>query len=501
MKSFWILFAALAINFNIQGQNALHFDGVNDQIQTTFPGVFGTANRTFEAWVFVNSGLTATIAIMDYGLNVTGSRNTLNIGPTYAVNYLSGGTNANISSSANAITPGQWNHVAFVLNSGTGFLYVNGVQVGTGNLTTVNTPTGGANLIIGQRVSGGSIPFLGIIDEVRVWNVARTQAQIAADMNSEYCTLPTGLVAYYKFNQGTAIGNNTGLTTLIEEVAGNNGTLQNFALLGTTSNWVLGATLGAGTIPGATLTVSECDSYTTPSGTVLTTSGSYSDTLPSVAGCDSVITIDLTIQSSTASTITASSCDSYTSPSGAVYTTSGNYTDVIVNAAGCDSTITIQLTINTVNNSVSQNGAVLTAQQSGASYQWLNCQTGFSAIAGATGQSFTATSNGNYAVRIDVNGCVDTSACTLVSGIGIGEDIQRNFQVYPNPNHGVFVAKFTDRTFAEYVRIVDLNGREVYRNEIYTSGELVIETALESGIYFVELLSESKWNRQKMIIQ
>ena len=54
------------------------------------------------------------------------------------------------------------------------------------------------------------------------------------------------------------------------------------------------------------------------------------------------------------------------------------------------------------------------------------------------------------------------------------------------------VAKFTDRTFAEYVRIVDLNGREVYRNEIYTSGELVIETALESGIYFVELLSESK---------
>jgi hypothetical protein len=97
----------------------------------------------------------------------------------------------------------------------------------------------------------------------------------------------------------------------------------------------------------SSITVSSCDaSYTAPSGATFTTSGTYTDVIPNVAGCDSTITIDLTFNSATSASITAQSCDSYTAPSGAVFTTSGMFMDTIANVAGCDSVITINLTVN-----------------------------------------------------------------------------------------------------------------------------------------------------------
>ncbi len=91
--------------------------------------------------------------------------------------------------------------------------------------------------------------------------------------------------------------------------------------------------------------VTACGMYTSPSGNVWTLSNTYNDTIPNVAGCDSVITINLTILNPTSSTITVSACGMYTSPSGNVWTVSNTYNDTIPNAAGCDSVITINLTI------------------------------------------------------------------------------------------------------------------------------------------------------------
>lgn len=275
-------------------QNALNFDGTNDYVQTTYAGVTGSADRTFEAWVNVAPGITSNAAILDYGLNAVGSRNTFLVNPNNQVAFISGGTNANISSSINAIVPGQWTHVAFVLSSGTGFFYVNGTQVGTGSLTTVNTPSGNANLRIGQRVSGGNIPFEGDIDEVRVWNYARTQIEIQNDMNAQFCTNPTGLMAYYQFNEGVAGATNTGITTLPDlSGSANNGTLTNFALTGASSNWVSGAPITAGGIP-IVLNETACSDYTSPSGNFIwTTSGTYQDTVAGPNGCDSTFTVTL----------------------------------------------------------------------------------------------------------------------------------------------------------------------------------------------------------------
>ncbi|MFT5860453.1 MAG: hypothetical protein ACI865_002566 [Flavobacteriaceae bacterium] len=62
-------------------------------------------------------------------------------------------------------------------------------------------------------------------------------------------------------------------------------------------------------------------------------------------GCDSTLILDLTIFTNSSSAIVETALDKYTSPSGTVYTTSGTYNDTIPNTAGCDSVITIDLTL------------------------------------------------------------------------------------------------------------------------------------------------------------
>ena len=96
----------------------------------------------------------------------------------------------------------------------------------------------------------------------------------------------------------------------------------------------------------SSITETVCDSYTSPSGKVWTVTGTYMDTIPNAAGCDSVITVDLTVNNTSSSTITETVCDSYISPSGKTWTTTGTYLDTIPNAAGCDSVITVELTVN-----------------------------------------------------------------------------------------------------------------------------------------------------------
>jgi len=139
------------------------------------------------------------------------------------------------------------------------------------------------------------------------------------------------------------------------------------------------------------------------------------------------------------STDTQTACDSYTWIDGNTYTSSNSTaTDTLTNAAGCDSVVTLNLTINTVESSVTQNGTILSSNQSGASYQWVECPA-MTPISGATSQSYIATSNGDFAVIVNYNGCVDTSACYTVSIVAIiANDFGNRLLIYPNPSDGDF---------------------------------------------------------------
>lgn len=115
------------------------------------------------------------------------------------------------------------------------------------------------------------------------------------------------------------------------------------SISGCDSTVTLTLTLGAPT--SSTITATACGSYTANAQTY-TTSGTYTQTLTNTALCDSVITLNLTITPAPApNNITASACDSYTWNT-ETYTTSGTYTQTIVTASGCDSVVNLTLTIN-----------------------------------------------------------------------------------------------------------------------------------------------------------
>ena len=102
------------------------------------------------------------------------------------------------------------------------------------------------------------------------------------------------------------------------------------------------------------------------------------------------------------------------------YYNSGVYTQRITTSVGCDSLIELHLSATTFNNSISVNSGTLQTSQTGTGYQWINCSTN-TAISGATGQTYTPTQSGNYAVVVTDGICSDTSNCLFFSGTGIGE--------------------------------------------------------------------------------
>ncbi len=141
----------------------------------------------------------------------------------------------------------------------------------------------------------------------------------------------------------------------------------------------------------STIPVSACDTYTWPlNGQTYTTSGLHTVTTTNVAGCDSIVTLSLTINNSTIVTTPVTACNSYTWPlNGATYTASGNHSFVNTNAAGCPNTNYLVLTINN-NTSSSVNDTTC------GSYLWV-----------LNGQTYT--SSGNYTtVTTNGQGCTDT---------------------------------------------------------------------------------------------
>ena len=241
----------------------------------------------------------------------------------------------------------------------------------------------------------------------------------------------------------------------------------------------------------STITVTECDSYLSPGGSTYNTSGTYTEVIPNAVGCDSTITIDLTITQSSSSTITVTQCNSYLSPGGSTYNTSGTYTEVIPNAVGCDSTITINLTINTVDTGITQSSAMLTSSAVGAQYQWLDCDQGFSIILAETNQQFTALTNGNYAVEVTENGCIDTSSCRSVIDVGIQETgYFENVNIYPNPSHGTIIISMGNWKAAVEVSILNSFGQIVYQSSLFKP-ETQIQFEGKAGIYYVLLTNDS----------
>lgn len=224
----WVAFAA----------NALNFDNTDDYVQTPLSAGQIGSTFTIEAWVNASSISDNPIVSTLTTAGNTGMELHLQAGGSLCLTVRSSITGWNdFNTPSDWISANSWTHVAATFNGTTATLYVNG-QPSSATGTILGSFVAGAELLeIGRRASGDP-KYAGDISDVQIWNVVRSQTEIQADMLG-YATAQTNQLAYYKMDQGTAGGDNSGITAVTDLVdPANNGTLHNFALSGASSNWV-----------------------------------------------------------------------------------------------------------------------------------------------------------------------------------------------------------------------------------------------------------------------
>ena len=199
---------------------------------------------------------------------------------------------------------------------------------------------------------------------------------------------------------------------------------------------------------------------------------------------------DLAINDSTGTDV-INACNSYTWIDGITYTANNTTaTYLLSNSNGGDSLVTLNLTINTLDLSTSNLGSVITANTSilgiPTSYQWLNCATNFSPIVGATNQSFTAITNGNYAVQISQGSCTGISECTTISNVSIFEENIKRGTVFPNPSSDIITIS-TNFNEATNYELIDAQGRIVMQGIFNEAKAILNLEALNPGTFFIKI--------------
>ena len=196
---------------------ALDFDGVNDYVSTGGSNVGKPC--TVEAWTkkTSNSGHGTLLSGGSYRVRLDQWSTSNKVGFTKTGSY-----DASFDKST---TLNEWVHVAIVFTSDSSTLFINGAYHSKHNQTTFNLPTSSIG-------TGGSSTITATIDELRIWNDARTAAEIADNMEMELAGDEANLVAYYKMSDGSG-------TTLTDNSSNSNtGTLTNMVTSGGSSDWV-----------------------------------------------------------------------------------------------------------------------------------------------------------------------------------------------------------------------------------------------------------------------
>ena len=232
--------------------------------------------------------------------------------------------------------------------------------------------------------------------------------------------------------------------------------------------------------------VTACLSYLW-NGQTYSQSGTYTDTLQTVVGCDSIITLNLTITNSiTGPTTQQNACGPYTW-NGQTYTQSGTYTYNGTTANGCDSSATLVLTIDQApsNAQVSLNqGTFTVTAQNASNFAWMDCATN-TLIPGETNATFTPTISGSYAAVVS-NACgSDTTTCEPIEVQGISEMDSELIVVYPNPSTGIFTVASKGSIIQEVV-LYSVNGELIWRNA-NNSQEITIDLSeYARGTYLLQ---------------
>lgn len=189
---------------------ALNFDGVDDYVETGVAATeLGQGDFTIEAWIKTTGFSQGIVTCLNNNTSWDSGEKAFYLDALGIPTFV--GFNNNYIIGNIAVNDGQWHHVAVVWDyasgtSGTGYIYVDGV-----NHTSISTYAANVNNLgtfkIGQGNYNNYTPeapnnFSGLIDDVRIWSVVRSQALISGNMNSCLTGSESGLKSYYRFEDG-----------------------------------------------------------------------------------------------------------------------------------------------------------------------------------------------------------------------------------------------------------------------------------------------------------
>jgi hypothetical protein len=444
LLSLSILIATLTAN--AQNPNAMAFDGINDYVSVTGASnyVVGSTGMSITCWVYTQNtapnypnfdgfagfrnDVDADFYLVQVGVNAIEARFRNDQGTDFTI-------------TSQTLTANQWIHYTFTYDGAMLRLYKNTVKVDSLAANGVIS-NGGVDYNIGNvRYANSNVDFLltGKMDETSFWSRALTPEEIRCIPVNGIDTNAANLELYYRFNQGTAAGNNTSITSLHDENGQQDGTFNGLALTGGTSNFVAGANTATTTTaylcPGATYVYN---------GTTLTQGGIYADTLINSQGCDSIVQLNL-----------------------------------------------VQLLVDT---GVTQNGFSLVANHVSPTYKWLDCNNGYAVIPGATLQSFTPTTPGSYAVVVSQSGCTDTSNCHVMATVGLNTlNPIEGVSVYPTITSSEINIQLNQSYDKVQIEVIDLTGRTITRTNADGLTNTVVDVnTLMSGSYVVRINADGR---------
>ncbi len=448
--------------------SAVQLDGTDEYLHSPFNNYTFT-NFTMEMWInaqtystnvhFISLYQNAYIVLGDYGSGLFET-------------WADGLNPISISSATPAIN--TWHHVAYVYDGANQILYVDGIPVAT-------TPTMGAvtsgpsmnsGLVIGARYTQNAQYATAIYDDVRIWNVARSQAELQAAMNTSLTGTEPGLVAYYIFEDG--IG-----STTVTDLTGNGNTLTLYNMDPNT-DWVSGN--GILSVSNVTDSITACDSIIWVDGnTYYADNNTATWTLTNLGGCDSIITLDLTINHSSTSTDVITACDSITWIDGNTYYTDNSIaTWLLPSITGCDSMVSLDLTINYSSVSNISNAGMDSITVNGQTY----------------------TQSGIYTqVLTNAIGCDSTITIDLdIQYTGINDIYTQVMNVYPNPTFDkIFLQGIQSLKDIQMITITDSKGSLV--KSYYSETEIIDMSDFEFGMYYIHIVHKAGTERLKVVKQ
>lgn len=153
-----------------------------------------------------------------------------------------------------------------------------------------------------------------------------------------------------------------------------------------------------------------------------------------------------------------------------------------------------------LNITTSLNGFTITANQTNATYQWLNCNNNYTPISGENNIDFTATTNGSYAVEITQNDCIDTTVCVTIENISINEFNNISLVIYPNPSSDMFNITFDKDIEQAEIRITNILGQTIFKNHINQTTNTKINLKNQpSGLYILSIITKNQQKTMELI--